>query len=1070
MPIKLSRTQIPTQRARILKRVRLLDLLHEHVHRRLIFVCAPAGYGKTTLLQSFIADVEMVVCWYQIGPEDDHLSLFLEYLIRVIENSYPRFRECFPEIGPAKPDLTPDAAAAQFINAVIECVDNYTLLVLDDYHLVSQQPAIVQFMESLLAALPEQLRLVVSSRSVYGIPTAHLFIHQEIAILAAEDLKFKSQEVRDLSRHSFHRALSQIEVDAITRTTDGWPLATMLVLQDEIATTQPLRLMSAQEQVFEYFRDELLGQLDAELVRFLTVTSLVDEFTLEQAGYLLNKSDIQGYVRQLFDRNLFIAQRDNQERDSYSYHQLFREFLLEQFTLLERGTQQRYHARAAEWFERTGATAAAIQHWFAAGAVEIAAELINRSAKWAYTSGRQDLLDEWHRRLASVPQTLHLAPDLLLNRAKSLINRGQHEEALPLLDVAEPVFVEKQDYENLCNLLVTRGMLQRFMGEYQVGLDLALKAKELAGKHDVSVYHALQAERLEGITNHYLGHIDLALERLSSSAAGLRTLLQGESGDRTVHELIAALTDIGYICITNGRIQQAESAYLEALQLSAQVHGNRGDQAVCGNNAAYLHYIKGDYARAWELYEQALQAARESGWRAFLVDVLNGQGDLLRDIGEQDRAAEKYAEAQAQAGSEPAGTSSMDTHLGLAELERLQANYAQAQWHVREAARLGKSSLETRPLRVQNAAIYLAMGHPELVLEILKPEHENTYETFQPDQKAAAAYFLLAIAQQRTDQAQDDIRASLKRALEITARLGYDAFFVGWLREFGAEVRPLEAGMNSPQLRSLLARADEPLVVESILGRPKQETAEVIPSRIEARGLGRAEVRVNGERLTASSWQSLGARSLFFYILEHQPVGKDQIALTFWPDFSPGKVNSNFHATLWRVRNALGNPQAIHFDEQGYALHPAHSLYYDVAEFEQAIQGLGGLDKGSAGWRNLAEQAINLYTGDFLPEIDVEWVLERARQLRQKFLVTLTDLADFQRAADRPSQALELFSRAAEIDPYEDQWRLGVLRSYVGLNQRQAARNYFQAYKQLLADELGVEPGGELTAFSRTLD
>src|SRR3990172_32804 len=49
-PAKLT---LPARRPAIIHRQRLIDLLSEHVSRRITIVTAPAGYGKTTLLLDF---------------------------------------------------------------------------------------------------------------------------------------------------------------------------------------------------------------------------------------------------------------------------------------------------------------------------------------------------------------------------------------------------------------------------------------------------------------------------------------------------------------------------------------------------------------------------------------------------------------------------------------------------------------------------------------------------------------------------------------------------------------------------------------------------------------------------------------------------------------------------------------------------------------------------------------------------------------------------------------------------------------------------------------------------------
>ena len=62
-PLQLARFSIPSRAPNTLRRPRLIDFLHENIHRKVIFVAAAAGYGKTALLSDFVLEVESPVVW-----------------------------------------------------------------------------------------------------------------------------------------------------------------------------------------------------------------------------------------------------------------------------------------------------------------------------------------------------------------------------------------------------------------------------------------------------------------------------------------------------------------------------------------------------------------------------------------------------------------------------------------------------------------------------------------------------------------------------------------------------------------------------------------------------------------------------------------------------------------------------------------------------------------------------------------------------------------------------------------------------------------------------------------------
>ena len=91
MVIAIPTIRQPQRRLRVLKRLRLLDLIHQNVHRKLTFICAPAGYGKTTLLIDFSEDTNFTTCWYQIDSSDIGLPQFFRHLLVSVREKYPGF-------------------------------------------------------------------------------------------------------------------------------------------------------------------------------------------------------------------------------------------------------------------------------------------------------------------------------------------------------------------------------------------------------------------------------------------------------------------------------------------------------------------------------------------------------------------------------------------------------------------------------------------------------------------------------------------------------------------------------------------------------------------------------------------------------------------------------------------------------------------------------------------------------------------------------------------------------------------------------------------------------------------
>ncbi|HZK67389.1 MAG TPA: hypothetical protein VFD42_07590 [Chloroflexota bacterium] len=114
----ITKTRLPQPRSDVLRRARLLGFLHQEVDKRLVLVCAGAGYGKTTLLVDFAHEVSFPVCWYTLDEADGDPRVFFDYLLLSL-------RQRFPEFGrQAEALLSSLSDVASEVNSVVACLVN----------------------------------------------------------------------------------------------------------------------------------------------------------------------------------------------------------------------------------------------------------------------------------------------------------------------------------------------------------------------------------------------------------------------------------------------------------------------------------------------------------------------------------------------------------------------------------------------------------------------------------------------------------------------------------------------------------------------------------------------------------------------------------------------------------------------------------------------------------------------------------------------------------------------------------------------------------------------------------
>ena len=1064
MPIAIPTIRQPQRRPKVLRRLRLLDLIHQNVHRKLTFICAPAGYGKTTLLIDFAEDANVVSCWYQIDSNDISLPQFFRHLLVSVREKYPNFGTALDEISFQRTAINPRGLATELVNEFISEINDFTLLIFDDYHIVTEDIEIISFVEYLLEFLPDHIRIVIGSRSVYGIPTALLYVNEELAIINDNDLRFRASEVRDLARKHFQIRLTNKQAQEIIDQADGWIIAILLALRDGSLSIAIPRLEGAREQVYDYLAKEVYDGLPEETKDFLLVTAICNEFTPELANFVLEIQDSENYIRYLEDQNLFILSIQTDQGVVYQYHQLFKEFLVEQFQELPYQKQDHVNCRVASWFESKNDFRTAITHYLQSSDRQQAARIMDQYALSMYASGRESLLEEWYQAILYPDDLRPLAPDLVLNFAKIKINQEELDEGLELLAIAEPALQARADHDNIANLYVVRGMALRFKAVYTEAIELARKTQAYIEEYDLDKLYAYQAARLEGLGLYHLGEADQALSVLNNALIGLQSLNAKQPSDRLKHELVMINADIGFISLELSKIYDAQRSFGDAVALSRTMRGNQGIMATSFNNQAYLYFLLGDFCQAWQSYEFALAAAEQVDWKRVIVDVLNGQAELLIQVDEFDKAEAALRKVEEIAQNAVGEIATGYTYLELTELDKIRGNFNQAMYYLREAARSNKADFEHPDYQIRLASIYLAIGQAEIAWDTLNIAIEKLALNSNPSQIKSLGYFYLADACYRLGKTAD-ARNCIQKSMSSAAQLGYDHFLVNAARRNPEFVRAIAEEWQNQHLLTIIKRVDEFQTGYNHLVFRDEHQDRMADLTLQVRSLGSGEIRVNAEIIPNAAWKSARAKALFLFILDRGKVKRDDIAIEFWPDFSNAKVNSNFHATLWRVRNALGSKHIIAFDGEYYSINQQVALFYDVAEYEEILTMLDDPALGGFEIRNLSQQATEMYRGDFLTDIDMPWFDMRRNELHHKNLGLIIRFAEFETTHQNFENAKKLYDLAISLDPYQDHLHLALMKCLVAMKSPAAAKAHFKNYIRILKKELDIDPLEELLVY-----
>jgi len=427
-------------------RPRLVAALSAGLARGRVLVCAPAGFGKTTLLADWARADGRPVAWLSLDEGDNDPARFWRHAVAALDLARPGLAERVgPLLGPPPPRSFEGLVTALINEFATQPEADKVLFVLDDYHQVDSEPvhASVAF---LLEHLPPALHPVLASRTDPPLPLARQRGRGQLAELRSAELRFTAQEAAALLVETAGPGLPEAAVTALVNRTEGWAaglqLAGLSLRGQPDAAGFVAAFTGSHRFVLDYLTDEVLERQDRRVREFLLETSVLDRLSGPLCDAVTGRTDSQAMLQQVERAGLFLVPLD-QVRGWWRYHHLFSDLLRVRLQHDQPGRVRGLHRNAAAWSDEHDLADDAIRHALAAGDAAWAARLIERHVDALLFRNEQATLQ---RRLETLPAELVVSrPRLLLLQTWIAQWAGEVEAAEPLLDAAENAFANATD-------------------------------------------------------------------------------------------------------------------------------------------------------------------------------------------------------------------------------------------------------------------------------------------------------------------------------------------------------------------------------------------------------------------------------------------------------------------------------------------------------------------------------------------------------------------------------------------------------------------------------------------------
>jgi LuxR family maltose regulon positive regulatory protein len=614
----------------------LLEWLSQHRQRPLTLVSASAGYGKTTLISSWLESVDSPSTWLSLDENDDDLIGFLTYFIAAIQTIFPEAgRETLALL--TAPTLPPLPVLTRSLTNELAQLTDPLILVLDDYHVI-REAAIHNLLSELLRYPSRAMHLVITTRSDPPLPIAKLRARAQVTEIRPYELRFKATETATLLQQMGIQADDDTAAD-LTEKTEGWVTGLRLAtLSLRHRSDIDLLLQSMPENsrhVTDYLLAEVLNRLDPAIQDFLLKISILDRLCgpLCDAVAELDEPVCDGlaYLAWMQKHNLFTIPLDDQYY-WYRYHHLFQQLLQHQLEMkLDTEAIAALHRRASRWYAENGFIDEALNHALKAEDISAAAQLVEQNGRTLLDEDKWYILEKW---LAKLPDDIiQQRPRLLLAKAWILYYRLALWAFPPLLEATEAILDDDETTQPLWGEVdFFWGHHWYWQGETARSLDLFGRALERIPKT-----HHLGAR---GEAELYWG---LAKQMSGQKNEAVQTLNEWVYHEQTPHpnRLIKDLGSLIFIYLLSGELT-------EAARVTQQVQ----DMVAKSNNAyvkAWVSYLLANVHYYWNDLENAsrhLAKAVEYRYNLYsrtAIDSLAGLTLTCQALGQPDRAGDTMA-------------------------------------------------------------------------------------------------------------------------------------------------------------------------------------------------------------------------------------------------------------------------------------------------------------------------------------------------------------------------------------------------------------------------------------------
>ncbi len=1035
----------------IVARPRLYEKFDTEKNKRIIWLAAPAGSGKTSLIASYLSARGKKLIWYQVDAGDADVASFFHHMGLCIKKNYPEKRCMLPNFT-SEYLFGLESFSINYFRRLFHKLESGSVLVLDNYQEAGKDKDIPlhEVIQAAANEIPAAIQLIIISRDEPPGVMARLRASEKFTLLDLAEIKFNRLESDDVAAERGDVSLNPNQLQKLYHLTQGWAAGLILTLEHLKIDSGFLSHFNFQDQsaLFDYLAHEIFNDFDKIIQQILLKTAFLQRVSVSVADKLTNEAKTKNILNDLSQHQLLTIKYSHVD-DSFEYHPLFREFLIkraiENYSAQELEVLQNKTAKLE--LDAGNISAAAHQYIKIENWSELSA-LIQSHAAYLTQQGLHLTVEKW---LNSIPHYFIIQyPWLVYWQAYC---RVQYEpvQARDSLVVALELFKQNNDARGvyLCWCHLVESYVHNFddfvplvdlIKQYEAlqkkfpnipGMEV--KARVTIGMFGAMVYSWPDHPDFEkwfkkaknlfrflpikpvrciiGATLSMYYNMKGSLHQLHLINDVMHTILKTE--DISPLFKLFAFLNIGYQYMLSG-----DCDALDAVSNQAIAFGNQSGVTVLNRvlqlHVAYGCLVKGDAKSVCAILEELQDSSLSQtdvfyGYLLFFrarTDIL--VGDYISAYNNSKASLEvSYAgflfpEAFGKAVMGLSLALQGDLDAGLKEVIA-----------ARESTAFFDSPLFDFSIYAYVSWIYLLKGDEQ---------YANEYLT-----------------------------KSFSSAANV--QIYSNPLWYGPLMK-DLSLRALEQNIEPIFTRELICR-------NQLAPPDSHPFVENWPWPLKIYTLGRFSILLNEKPIDTESRPFDLLKILLAY--GGRDVHEEKIVDALWPDAEGDQAQASFKTTLHRLRKVLGDLDVLVLKNHQLSLNGDY-VWVDVWAmsrlFEPAQQSINTKDTAQSA--ELADKLMQRYRGHFLASEPASWAIHQREGLRLRFIRYTITLAQSIEHEDSQT-AIQCYQRLLEIDLLIEEAYQGLIRCYQAQGRQAEALASYEKCVNILASTSGSSPSSATT-------